>query len=128
MALAIGAAQAWATRFATNPDGISYLDIGDAYWRGDWHHPINAYWSPLYSWILGFFFKVLRPSAYWEYPVVHLVNFLIYVAALSSLAKSAGRASSTPPWGTSCAASKRIGARSSIPMAAATRSSLRVVA
>ncbi len=84
MALALGAAQAWATRFAMNPDGISYLDIGDAYWRGDWHNAINAYWSPLYSWILGFFLKVLKPSMYWEYPVVHLVNLLIYVAALAS--------------------------------------------
>src|SRR5258707_7530980 len=82
MALALGAAQAWATRFTMNPDGISYLDIGDAYWRGDWHNAINAYWSPLYSWILGFFLKVVKPSAYWEYPLVHLVNFLIYVAAL----------------------------------------------
>ena len=82
VALALGAAQAWATRFTMNPDGISYLDIGDAYWRGDWHNAINAYWSPLYSWILGFFLKLLKPSAYWEYPLVHLVNFLIYVAAL----------------------------------------------
>ncbi len=82
LALALGAAQAWATRFTMNPDGISYLDIGDAYWRGDWHNAINAYWSPLYSWILGFFLKVLKPSAYWEYPMVHLVNFLIYAAAL----------------------------------------------
>src|SRR2546428_6408666 len=82
LAIAPGAVQAWATRFTMNPDGISYLDIGDAYWRGDWHMAINAYWSPLYSWILGFFLKVLKPSAYWEYPVAHLVNFLIYVAAL----------------------------------------------
>src|SRR6266567_4960977 len=84
LALALGAAQAWATRFTMNPDGVSYLDIGDAYWRGDWHNAINAYWSPLYSWILGFFLKVLKPSMYWEYPVVHLVNLLIYVAALAS--------------------------------------------
>jgi hypothetical protein len=83
VALALGAAQAWATRFTMNPDGVSYLDIGDAYWRGDWHNAINAYWSPLYSWILGFFLKVLKPSIYWEYPLVHLVNFLIYVGALA---------------------------------------------
>lgn len=82
VALTLGALQAWATRFTMNPDGVSYLDIGDAYWRGDWHNAINAYWSPLYSWILGFFLKVFKPSIYWEYPLVHLVNFLIYVAAL----------------------------------------------
>ena len=82
LALVLGASQAWATRFTMNPDGISYLDMGDAYWRGDWHMAINAYFSPLYSWILGFFMKVLRPSPYWEYPLAHLVNFLIYLAAL----------------------------------------------
>src|SRR5437762_3413860 len=83
VALALGATQAWLTRFTMNPDGVSYLDIGDAYWRGDWHNAINAYWSPLYSWILGFFFKVLKPSPYWEYSLVHLVDFLIYVAMLA---------------------------------------------
>lgn len=82
VALALGGAQAWTTRFTMNPDGVSYLDVGDAYWRGDWHNAINAYWSPLYSWILGCFLRVLKPPAYWEYPLVHLVNFLIYVAAL----------------------------------------------
>src|SRR5437667_2353881 len=82
LALVLGASQAWATRFTMNPDGMSYLDMGDAYWRGNWHMAINAYFSPLYSWILGFFMKVLRPSPYWEYPLAHLVNFLIYLAAL----------------------------------------------
>jgi hypothetical protein len=82
-AIALGAADAWATRFTMNPDGISYLDMGDAYLRGDWHMAINAYWSPLYSWFLGFFLRVLKPSAYWEFPLAHLVNFLIYVAALA---------------------------------------------
>src|SRR6266516_3640234 len=84
VALILGAAEAWATRFSRNPDGISYLDIGDAYWRGDWHNAINAYWSPLYSLILGLFIKVLRPTPHWEYSLEHLVNFLIYVAALAS--------------------------------------------
>ncbi len=82
VAVSVGAAQAWATRFTMNPDGISYLDIGDAYWRHDWHNAINAYWSPLYSWILGLFINVIKPTPYWEYPLAHLVNFLIYVAAL----------------------------------------------
>jgi len=65
------------------PDGLSYLDIGDAYWRGDWHHAINAYWSPLYSWILGAALKVFRPSIENEFPLVHLGNFLMYFVALA---------------------------------------------
>jgi hypothetical protein len=66
-----------------NPDGVSYLDMGDAYWRSDWHMAINAFWSPLYAWILGLFLKVFKPTPYWEYPLVHLANFLTYVAALA---------------------------------------------
>lgn len=67
-----------------NADGISYLDIGDAYFRADWANAINPVWSPLYSWILGFANFVIRPSIQWEFPVVHLVNLIIYLIALSS--------------------------------------------
>ena len=67
-----------------NADGISYLDIGDAYFRADWLNAINPVWSPLYSWILGFANFVIRPSIQWEFPVVHLVNFIIYLLALIS--------------------------------------------
>jgi hypothetical protein len=81
--LGLGAIQAWVVRFVMNPDGVSYLDMGDAYWRGDWHHAINAYWSPLYSWILGFFVKAFKPTPYWEYPLTHFVNFLIFVGVLA---------------------------------------------
>ena len=80
--LALGAGSAWASRSTMYPDGISYLDIGDAIWHGNWHGAINAYWSPLYPLVLGFFLKLLRPSMRWEYPLVHAVNFLIYVMAL----------------------------------------------
>jgi hypothetical protein len=67
-----------------NADGISYLDIGDAYLRADWANAINPVWSPLYSWILGLVNFVIRPSIQWEFPVVHLVNFIIYLLALMS--------------------------------------------
>ncbi|MDQ3812535.1 MAG: hypothetical protein M3347_01135, partial [Armatimonadota bacterium] len=70
------------TRHVMNPDGIAYLDMGDAYWRGDWNTAINALWSPLYSWVLGGALLVLQPSREWEFPVVHLVNFALYLAAL----------------------------------------------
>src|SRR6266498_4000129 len=81
-AVVLGAADAWASRFRMYPDGISYLDLGDAIWRGDWHNVINGYWSPVYPAILGLFLRLFKPSIYAEYPLVHLVNFLIYVLAL----------------------------------------------
>src|SRR5438094_10140452 len=64
LAIALGAVQAWATRFTINPDGISYLDIGDAYWRGDLHMAITAYWRPRRSWFLGFLLHVVNAFAY----------------------------------------------------------------
>jgi hypothetical protein len=84
LAVFMGLIQAWVSRFSMNPDGISYLDIGDGFWRGDWHMLLNGYWSPLYGFVIGLALKILKPSPYWEFPVVHLVNFLIYLLALVS--------------------------------------------
>lgn len=82
VAIVLGALVAWAGRYKMNPDGISFLDMGCAYFRGDWDMAINAYWSPFYPWLLGLALWVLRPSPYWEFPVVHLVNFVIYLLTL----------------------------------------------
>lgn len=79
----IGALAAWCARTTMYPDGISYLDIGDSYCRGDWHNALNAYWSPLYSWIVGVALKVFRPSIEGEFPLVHLINFVMYLVALA---------------------------------------------
>ena len=81
-AILLGMIYAWDSRHAMDPDGISYLDIGDAYLRGDWKMAINAYWSPLYSWLLGLALFFLKPSSYYEFSVIHIVNFTIYVSAL----------------------------------------------
>lgn len=67
-----------------NPDGISYLDIGDAYFRGDWENAINPVWPPLYSWLLGFANAVIKPTMEWEFPLVHMVNFVIFLTTLLS--------------------------------------------
>jgi hypothetical protein len=80
----LGAVQAWICRYLMISDGVSYLDIGDAYLRGDWAAAVNAYWSPMYSWWLGVSLYLLKPSLWWEYPTVHLVNLIIYVVALFS--------------------------------------------
>lgn len=84
VAIALGILHAWGIRHTMYTDGISYLDMGDAYLRGDWDMAINGYWSPFYSWLLGLAMLVLKPSPYWEFSVVHLVNFAIYLCALSS--------------------------------------------
>ena len=81
IAFIIGLLHAWFVRYGVDCDGTSYLDMGDAYFRGDWRAAINGYWSPLYSWILGFVLYVLKPASCWESTIVHFTNFLIYLIA-----------------------------------------------
>ena len=83
IAVLLGIYQAWDTRHYINPDGLSYLDMGDAYIRGDWRMAINAYWSPFYSWLIGIALFIIKPSPYWETSVVHIVNFMIYLCAMA---------------------------------------------
>jgi hypothetical protein len=64
-------------------DGINYLDQGDAWLSGDWRVAVNGTWSPLYAMILGLVMRVVRPPMHWEFPVVHLVNFGVFVLALA---------------------------------------------
>lgn len=80
----LGIVQVGINRYAMNPDGISYLDIGDAYFRRDWAAAINGYWSPMYSWCLGLALYVFKPSSTWELITVHLVNLIIYFGTLFS--------------------------------------------
>jgi hypothetical protein len=53
---------------------LAYLDIGTAYWNGDWKTAVNAHWSPLYSWLLGLVIVVFKPPMQWEASVAHLLN------------------------------------------------------
>jgi len=84
IALLLGLVQAWANRFYMGNDGVPYLDMADAYLRGDWHTALNGYWNPLYAWLIGLDFMIFRPSPNWEYPVVELLNFGIYVLTVAS--------------------------------------------
>ncbi|KTR02959.1 hypothetical protein, partial [Curtobacterium luteum] len=37
----------------TNIDGVSYMSIARQYAAGDWSDAVNAYWSPLVSWLMA---------------------------------------------------------------------------
>ena len=82
IAIGLGFVHAWVGRAVLHDiDGISYLDMGDAYLRGDWTTAVNGLWSPLYALFLGGALRVMKPSASWEFPLVHMVGFAIYVGA-----------------------------------------------
>ena len=84
LAVILGTIHTWAAAIShsMNADGISYLDMGDAYLRGDWDVAINSVWSPMYSWILGSVLKIVKPSMEYEFPLVHVINFGIYLLAM----------------------------------------------
>lgn len=83
--LALGLLQIWSYRnIASTDDAIAYLDIGEAYFKGDWNVALNAYWSPLYSWLLGLALAILKPSPQREFFAIKLTNFLMCIFALFS--------------------------------------------
>ena len=84
VAIILGLAQEWSERHFIHSDGISYVEIATAYARHDWPNAINAYWSPLFSWMIALFFLVLHPPPYWQAATAHLVMFVSYVAILVS--------------------------------------------
>lgn len=80
--LLLGALHAYANRHLINPDGIAYLDVAAAYARGDWAQAVNAYWSPLYSWLLAAVFAVVEPATYWECAAAHALNVGVLLVAV----------------------------------------------
>ena len=79
----LGFLQAWWSRMTIWGDTISFLDMGDYLIKGEWSSAINGFWNPVYAGLLGLTMAILKPSAYWEYPVVHFLLFFIFLLALA---------------------------------------------
>lgn len=73
--------RAWVGRYVLNPDGVCYLDLGRAFADHRWSDAVNAYWSPLYAWVLGVALHPVGGSIRSELPMVHLVNLVIFLFA-----------------------------------------------
>jgi hypothetical protein len=82
--IGFGLLEAWSQRRFINEDGVSYLDMSDALIQHNWHLLINPIWSPLYPLLIGVATWLTRPSAHWELPIVHTLNFVIFLGALAS--------------------------------------------
>ncbi len=80
--LLMGAWQTWDMRHSMSPDGRNYIEMGDAFFRGDMNMIANAYWSPLYPVIIGFFQYIIQPQPFYKFALLHGVNFLIFIFAL----------------------------------------------
>jgi hypothetical protein len=82
LAIVLGGLHVWVYRNDLNPDSISYIEMAEASMRSGLHALVSGYWSPLYPALLSLGFRILHPSMYWEFTVVHLVNFVVYLADL----------------------------------------------
>jgi hypothetical protein len=77
LALSLAAFQAFCGRNSFSPDSLSYMDVGDAWLRGDFHHAINGYWNPLYAILLAIMSRCF--GQYWQFVSNHLVNFILFM-------------------------------------------------
>lgn len=84
LAIVLGLMEAIASRFNMNVDGISYLDLANAYLNHNWSAAVNGYWSPLYPWLLGAAMRVSRGPMYWESTLVHLLNWILFLASMAA--------------------------------------------
>ncbi len=85
LAVAFGFLHLWLGRVGAHGiDSVSYMDMGDALIRGDWSAAANGVWSPLYPLLLGAALRMAKPSAAWEFQLVHVVGFILYVVAIFS--------------------------------------------
>src|SRR6516162_5788630 len=86
LAIVLGLSQAWSWRFYIEPDGVSYIEIAHAYIQHDYAHAVNAYWSPLYSWLLALVIWFGHVPEYREATSLHLLNFFVYLLSVASFA------------------------------------------
>lgn len=72
----------WHNRHLFDPEGITYLDMADAYYRGDWHAALVGNWAPFFPWMLALMMALFAPPPQWEFTAVHLLNFVVYLGTL----------------------------------------------
>jgi hypothetical protein len=77
VALLLGFFQVLYSRWGMGCDGISYLDLGDFWLKGDIANAVNGYWNPVYPILLGIDSKVVGNALY-EPVATHALHFLIY--------------------------------------------------
>jgi hypothetical protein len=81
--IAFATLRAWFTRYELSPDSMSYLDIARAVAEGHAKAALSSYWSPGYPVLISFFLRIFHPGIYWEFPLVHAANVLIFAGTLA---------------------------------------------
>ncbi|MGA2434200.1 MAG: hypothetical protein ABSG25_02845, partial [Bryobacteraceae bacterium] len=76
----------WFGRFSMDPDALSYLDLGSAAARTGPGALLNGQWSPGYPALIAAALTLFHPSPGQEVPLLHLLNFPIFVFAFAAYA------------------------------------------
>ncbi len=101
--IAAGSLLATWYRWQINPDGISYISIARHYLEGDWYNAINAYWGPLFSWLLVPLLAVGIPPIV-ACKILNLGIGLVLLACISHILKALDIKASVRTWSTATAA------------------------
>ena len=75
---------AWQNRYDIWSDGLSYLDMAEAFSKGDWKTAANGTWSPLYPFLVGGVMAAFRPSRLMEGPAIQVLNLVILALAAAA--------------------------------------------
>jgi hypothetical protein len=87
IAFAVGLLSAWhGGVFSVGDDGVSYLDLSDAWRNHDWLTVANGCWSPAYPVLLGATLSISRPSILWEPVIIRGLNLVLYLGAILAFA------------------------------------------
>jgi hypothetical protein len=74
---------AWLARFDLINDTVSYLDMGDLFWSGQFGAIVNGTWGPLYAVLLGAWLRLVNPAPQWEYAAIHVLLFGVFLSCIA---------------------------------------------
>jgi hypothetical protein len=77
-----GLLQAWHSRGIHSPDLINYLALARALLSNGWNSATNAFWSPLYSWLLAIPMASHLVTPRTELLWVHVINLGVFFASM----------------------------------------------
>ncbi|MBI4962873.1 MAG: hypothetical protein HY913_06330 [Desulfomonile tiedjei] len=84
MGILCGTIMAYTTRFFINGDAIVYIEMGEAFRRGDWSGLVNLTYSPGYPVLLGIAQALFGTNPLNELPLLRVANVFCFVVAMAT--------------------------------------------
>jgi len=79
-----GGIMAYTTRFFINGDAIAYIEMGEAFRKGDWSGVVNLTYSPGYPALLGLAQAILQTNPLNELPLLRITNLFCFALAMAA--------------------------------------------